>query len=58
VTGYDVVRTGTFHLGVRAPRLTSPKHFVWSLIQEAGGLYGRAIGSGPMLYAVATPSGR
>lgn len=58
VTGYELVRSGTFHLPMQAPRLTSPKHFLWSIVQEAGGLYGRAIGSGPMLYAVATPSRR
>ena len=32
------------------------KGAVWRAMQEMGGVYGRLIGAGPMLYAVARPA--
>jgi 2-polyprenyl-3-methyl-5-hydroxy-6-metoxy-1,4-benzoquinol methylase len=58
--GYSVDRTGTFHLSMYSPiewvvRLFSDvKGAVWRAGQELGGIYGRVVGRGPMLDAVAT----
>jgi GT2 family glycosyltransferase/SAM-dependent methyltransferase len=58
--GLEVEATGSFHLaGASAPatflRLCrgDVKGALWRALQDLGGLYGRFIGSGPMLYAVA-----
>jgi SAM-dependent methyltransferase len=60
-SGLTVEATGSLHMpyykpGEYAERLFSHdiKGFVWRAHQEIGGFYGRAIGSGPMLYAVAS----
>lgn len=59
--GYSVDAVGSFHLPLYPPvewarRLLSGdvKGAVWRAGQELGGIYGRLIGRGPMLYAVAT----
>ena len=61
--GFKVGRIGSFHLPIYSPvawttRLLSAdvKGAVWRGIQELGGIYGRLIGTGPMLYAIAHPS--
>lgn len=61
--GFWVDRVGNFHLPVYSPvewtvRLLSAdvKGAIWRAGQELGGIYGRLIGTGPMLYSVATPS--
>jgi SAM-dependent methyltransferase len=61
--GFLVDSVGSFHLPVYSPlawtaRLLSSdvKGALWRGMQELGGLYGRVIGDGPMLYAVARPS--
>jgi 2-polyprenyl-3-methyl-5-hydroxy-6-metoxy-1,4-benzoquinol methylase len=61
--GYSVEYTGTFHLSIYSPvewvvRLFSDvKGAVWRAGQEVGGIYGRLVGRGPMLYVVATRPG-
>jgi 2-polyprenyl-3-methyl-5-hydroxy-6-metoxy-1,4-benzoquinol methylase len=63
VTARFIVRaTGSFHLPtyscrdwLETVRSGAVKQFVWRGMQEAGGLYGRLIGAGPMLYVVASP---
>ena len=59
--GFRVVKSGSLHMPVCQPadylkRLLAGdvKGAVWRAHQEIGGFYGRAIGAGPMLYAVAT----
>jgi hypothetical protein len=63
-TGFAVQRRGNFHLPIGSVhewfgklRSGAIKHFVWTGMQEAGGIYGRLVGQGPMLYATACPSG-
>jgi hypothetical protein len=58
--GFHVSHTGSLHMPVYRPldylkRVASGdvKGAIWRAHQEIGGFYGRAIGSGPMLYAVA-----
>jgi 2-polyprenyl-3-methyl-5-hydroxy-6-metoxy-1,4-benzoquinol methylase len=60
-TGLEVEAVGSFHLPVYPPRAYlsrllsgDVKGAIWRAGQEAGGLYGRVIGSGDMLYAVAS----
>jgi 2-polyprenyl-3-methyl-5-hydroxy-6-metoxy-1,4-benzoquinol methylase len=60
-TGLNVDAVGNFHLPIYSPaaylqRLISGdvKGAVWRAGQEAGGLYGRLIGSGDMLYTVSS----
>ena len=65
-TGFSVEAIGSFHLPLYSPRewvarllSVDAKGAVWRAGQELGSLYGRLIGRGPMLYAVATSgSGR
>lgn len=59
-TGYSLDAIGSFHAPPYMPldyirRLASGdiKGAVWRLHQELGGFYGRLLGAGPMLYAVA-----
>ena len=61
--GFAAESIGSFHLPVYSPvewgaRLASAdvKGAVWRAVQELGGIYGRLIGTGPMLYAVARPA--
>jgi SAM-dependent methyltransferase len=61
--GYVVETQGDFHLPVYSPldwtrRVLGGdvKGAVWRGMQEMGGLYGRLIGAGPMLFAVARPA--
>ena len=61
--GFTVDSVSSFHLSVYSfaawtGRLMSPdfKGAIWRAMQELGGIYGRLIGVGPMLYAVARPS--
>ena len=62
--GFDVPTIGSFHLA-GAPisstlsRLAhgDVKGAVWRAMQDAGGMYGRLIGAGPMLYAISTRAG-
>jgi SAM-dependent methyltransferase/GT2 family glycosyltransferase len=61
--GLEVEALGTFHQPGAPLRATlgraargDVKSAVWRAGQDIGGLYGRLIGSGPMLYAVARPS--
>jgi hypothetical protein len=63
-TGFAVQRRGNFHLPIGSVhewfgklRSGAIKHFVWTGMQEAGSIYGRLVGQGPMLYAIACPSG-
>lgn len=58
--GFEVRASGSFHLAPLPPRswralvrTGDVKTLVWTLGQEAGGLAGRMIGEGPMLYVVA-----
>jgi SAM-dependent methyltransferase len=60
--GLRSVSTGSFHQGgmrvtALAGRLArgDVKGTAWRIMQDAGGIYGRLIGAGPMLYSVATP---
>jgi 2-polyprenyl-3-methyl-5-hydroxy-6-metoxy-1,4-benzoquinol methylase len=60
-TGLEVEAVGSFHLPVYPPRAYLKRLFsgdvkgaIWRAGQEAGGLYGRLIGSGDMLYVVAS----
>ena len=60
-TGYSVTAVGSFHARPYTPleytrRLASGdiKGTLWRAHQELGGLYGRLLGAGPMLYAVAS----
>ncbi|HEY9428996.1 MAG TPA: class I SAM-dependent methyltransferase [Gemmatimonadaceae bacterium] len=62
-SGYVVEKQGDFHLPLYAPsewvrRVLGGdvKGAVWRAMQEMGGVYGRLIGAGPMLYAVARPA--
>jgi 2-polyprenyl-3-methyl-5-hydroxy-6-metoxy-1,4-benzoquinol methylase len=59
-TGFVVEASGTFHLSPYSWRLwlkmlnyADVKGLTWSAVQELGGFFGRLIGSGPMIYAVA-----
>jgi SAM-dependent methyltransferase len=59
--GFTVSSYGSLHMPVYSPiaylrRLASGdvKGTLWRAHQEIGGLYGRAIGAGPMLYVVAS----
>lgn len=59
--GFVEPLSGTLHMPVYSPfaclgRIAKGdvKGALWRMHQEIGGLYGRAIGSGPMLYAVAS----
>lgn len=61
-SGFQVEKQGDFHLPLYSPgewvhRVLGGdvKGAVWRAIQEMGGIYGRLIGAGPMLYAVARP---
>jgi 2-polyprenyl-3-methyl-5-hydroxy-6-metoxy-1,4-benzoquinol methylase len=61
--GYVVEIQGDFHLPlytarewVRRVMSGDVKGAVWRAMQEAGGVYGRLVGAGPMLYAVARPA--
>jgi len=61
--GFEVDSVGSFHLppyavGEWLARLGAGdvKGAVWRALQELGGLYGRLIGRGPMLYALARPA--
>ena len=65
ISGFQVTHTGSLHAplytaGEWLRRLFSGdvKGAVWRAHQEVGALYGRLIGSGPMLYAVAQPLAR
>ncbi|HEY9516150.1 MAG TPA: class I SAM-dependent methyltransferase [Gemmatimonadaceae bacterium] len=58
--GFAVEAQGDFHLPVYSMRAWlrrlmggDVKDIVWHAMQEMGGLYGRLIGAGPMLFAVA-----
>jgi 2-polyprenyl-3-methyl-5-hydroxy-6-metoxy-1,4-benzoquinol methylase len=60
--GYEVEHVGNFHLPVYSGRAWLAraasgdiKGAIWRAVQEAGGLYGRLIGKGPMVYVVASP---
>jgi len=60
---FTVEASGSFHLpvcsaGVLVRRLFSGdlKGAIWRGMQESGGIYGRLIGAGPMLYAVVRKS--
>jgi SAM-dependent methyltransferase len=59
--GFTVSTHGSLHMPAYTPvdfvkRLASgdAKGAIWRAHQEIGGMYGRAIGAGPMLYAVAS----
>jgi 2-polyprenyl-3-methyl-5-hydroxy-6-metoxy-1,4-benzoquinol methylase len=61
--GYVVETQGDFHLPLYTAREWvsrvmggDVKGAVWRAMQEAGGVYGRLVGAGPMLYAVARPA--
>lgn len=61
--GFVVDSVGSFHLPVYSAvdwtaRLLSAdvKGAIWRAVQELGGVYGRLLGKGPMLYAVARAS--
>ena len=61
-SGFTVVAEGSFHLAPYAARVWwnrlasgDLKGTLWRSMQEVGGMYGRLIGAGPMLYAVGTP---
>jgi SAM-dependent methyltransferase len=61
--GYVVENQGDFHLPLYTPREWvrrvaggDVKGALWRAMQEAGGVYGRLVGAGPMLYAVARPA--
>jgi 2-polyprenyl-3-methyl-5-hydroxy-6-metoxy-1,4-benzoquinol methylase len=61
--GFAAETVSSFHLPLYSPkawmaRLLSGdvKGAAWRGMQELGGIYGRLIGTGPMLYAVARPS--
>ncbi|HEU6450854.1 MAG TPA: class I SAM-dependent methyltransferase [Gemmatimonadaceae bacterium] len=61
--GYVVETQGDFHLPlytarewVRRVAGGDVKGALWRAMQEAGGVYGRLVGAGPMLYAVARPA--
>ena len=60
-TGLEVEAVGSFHLPAYPVRALLARLFsgdvkgaIWRAGQETGGLYGRLIGNGDMLYAVAT----
>ena len=60
VAGLRVQGTGSFHQPVASMAATLSrlgagdlKGVVWRAVQDAGGLYGRLVGAGSMLYAVA-----
>ena len=62
--GFDVPTIGSFHLAGATISSTlsrlahgDVKGAVWRAMQDAGGLYGRLIGAGPMLYAISTRAG-
>ncbi len=64
-TGYVVDYTGSFptplypwHDGSAGLSRAGVKEIVWRAAQNAGHLYGRLLGAGAMVYAVARPSGR
>ena len=64
-TGLEVEAVGSFHLPFYPPRAYLARLFsgdvkgaVWRAGQEAGGFYGRLIGNGDMLYAVASAPGQ
>jgi len=65
LAGFSVDRVGSFHLPVYPPRQWAArmlsadvKGTVWRAGQELGGLYGRLIGAGPMVFGIGTVTGR
>jgi 2-polyprenyl-3-methyl-5-hydroxy-6-metoxy-1,4-benzoquinol methylase len=62
--GLELTASGTFHLPLYSRRywlepllLGELKEVAWRAAQEAGGLYGRLLGAGPMQYVVVRRSG-
>jgi len=60
--GFAADAVGSFHMPAACwrsllndVRSRAPRRALWHALQQAGDAYGRLIGAGPMLYAVARP---